>query len=239
MSGHSKWATTHRQKEANDAVRGKLFSRFSKAISIAVKTGGSDNPDSNLTLRVAIDRARANNMPKDNIDRAIAKGRGSENLEQVVYEGIGPFGTSIIIDAATDNRNRTGQEIKNILERGGGKLAGPNSVAFNFEPYGIVEVSKKDGGEMDLLTLIDLGAIDVEERESIYNVYVKPQDLFDVKTKVEKAGFKVSSFELIQKPKSYQNLSGDEASRFGHFLETVEANDDVQRVFTNANLSDE
>ncbi len=236
MSGHSKWATTHRQKELKDASRGKLFSRLSKAISIAVKTGGSDSPDSNLTLKVAMDRARANNMPKDNIDRAIAKGKGPENLEQVMYEGFGPFGTSVIIDAATDNRNRTSQEIKNLLERGGGKLTGKDSVSFNFQPMGAIIVNKKSDADSDILSLIDLGAVDVEESGDQYNVYVNNHDLFQVKSKIENAGFIVDSFELVQKPKSIQALKDDEKIRFENFLSNLESCDDVQRVFTNAQL---
>lgn len=233
MSGHSKWATTHRQKEANDAVRGKLFSKLSKAITIAVKTGGSDSPDSNLTLRIAIDRARNGNMPKDNIDRAIAKGRGGEALEQLSYEGFGPFGTSLVILVASDNRNRTGQEIKNVLERGGGKLTGLGSVSFNFEPKGLIVVNKKDSSENDILTLIDLGVTDVEEKDGEYFAYVETHDLFEMKSKVEAKGFSVSNFELIQKPKTYQKLTSDQMERFDGFMKNLESHDDVQRVFSN------
>src|SRR3989344_6041026 len=144
MSGHSKWATIHRSKEVKDAKRGNLFAKMGRAISIAVKAGGGPDPSANFKLRVAIEKARAADMPKENIERAIAKASEGGALEEVTYEGFGPGGIGVIVEAATDNKNRTAQEIKNAFERGGGNLAGPGSVSFNFEQKGFLLVKKTD-----------------------------------------------------------------------------------------------
>ncbi len=240
MSGHSHYATTHRQKELKDAVKGKVFSKLARAITIAVKTGGGNNPDSNLSLRVAIEKARQASMPKDNIERAISKGAGGEAMEQVVYEGFGPSGVGVIVDAGTDNRNRTGQEIKNLFDRVGGKMAGPGAVSFNFEHKGMIVVNKKTNPDDDMLVLIDLGAEDVEEMEDGYEVYVKPSELYEVKGKVEQGGFTVTHAELTMKPKTYYTVqSVEEANKIVRFLNTIEDHDDVQKVYTNVDIPQE
>lgn len=234
MSGHSKWSTIKHKKAATDAAKGKLFSRLVKAISIAVKTGGGDNPESNAKLRVAIDAAKAANMPKGNIDRAINKASSEgENLEEVTYEGFGPGGFGVIVEVATDNRNRTGQEIKSIFDKRGGQLAGPGAVSYNFEPKGFLVVKKGDDLDHQMLTLIDLGVEDMEEIDEGIEVYVSPNELYEVKNKIEEKGFGVENAELIQKPKTLQKLEGEKAAKAIDFLEMLDEHDDVQKVFAN------
>lgn len=238
MSGHSHYATIHRQKEAKDAARGNVFSKLARAITIAVKTGGGDDPNSNFKLRVEIDRARAVNMPKDNIERAIARAKvGGEVLEEVSYEGFGPSGISVIVKVATDNRNRTSQEIKNLFERNGGNLAGPGAVAFNFENKGFLLIEKNENPESQILKLIDLGVEDVEETDDGIEVYVIPDKLSEVRNNVEKLGFSVKEMELIMQPKNPQTLRDpNESEKALNFLEALEEHDDVQKVFTNLDI---
>lgn len=143
MSGHSKWSTIKRKKETSDAARGKLFSKLSRAISIAVKTGGGPDPSSNSKLKVAIDAAKSANMPKINTERAISRGGGKDNLEEITYEGFGPLSIGVLVEVTTDNRNRSGQDIKVLFEKGGGRLGGPGSVSHNFESKGLLLVKKK------------------------------------------------------------------------------------------------
>lgn len=241
MSGHSKWSTIKRKKEAEDKARGKLFSKLSRAISVAVKTGGSSDPDLNPKLRMAIEQAKTANMPKDNIERAIKKGEGPEgDLEEFTYEGFGPSGIGVIVEVATDNRNRTAQEIKNIFERGGGSLAGPGAVSFNFEPKGLLVVEKKGSIEEMMLNLIDIGAEDVEETDDGVEVYVKPSDLSRIRDEIQKKGYKVVSTDLFQKPKSTQRMTEEkDAKRILKLLDSLEDHDDVQNVFANVDVPEE
>lgn len=239
MSGHSKWQTIRRKKESEDIKRGKLFSKLSRAVSVAVKTGGGSDPDTNYKLRIAIDKAREANMPKENIERAVSKGSGEgEGLVEATYEGFGPEGVGVMVEVATDNRNRTSQEIKNIFERGGGNLSGPGSVSFNFVPKGVIVVESNGNKEDLMLDLIDLGVEDVEEEEGFVEAYSSPASLHDLKEKITKKGYKVTSTELVQKPKSLQPI-GDEkkAKRVISFLESLEDQDDVQKVFANADIA--
>lgn len=236
MSGHSHYAQIHRQKGLNDAKRGNLFSKLARAISIAVKTGGS-NPDANLKLKVAIEKAHAASMPKDNVERAIAKGAGSgEALEEINYEGFGPSGIAVIVEAATDNKNRTAQEIKNLFERGGGSLAGPGAVSFNFEPKGYLFVKKNGDAEAEMLSIIDMGAEDVTEVEDGIEVYVEPAKLSETRKKFEQAGLEISETELTMKPKNLVDLDDSAKEKVMNFLDSLEGHDDIQKVFTNANL---
>lgn len=237
MSGHSKWSTIKRQKEATDAKRGQLFSKLSRAISIAAKQGGA-SPDTNLRLRVAIEQAKAANMPKENIERVLKQVQEkSQSLEEALYEGYGPGGVAILVEAATDNKNRTTQEIKNILERSGGSLGTPGSVAFQFEQKGLILVDKGESAQERMLKLIDLGAQDLEEVEDGIEVYTKPGEVFALKEKFEKEGISVRSAELIYNPKTAVSLGAQDIT--GKVLKLVEALDgheDVQRVYTNADL---
>jgi len=239
MSGHSHYATIKRQKEVKDSAKGKIFSKLGKAISIAVKAGGGTDPEANYKLRMAIDAARSANMPKVNIDRAITKGSGEvDNIEEVAYEGFGPGGIAIIVQAATDNRNRTGQEIKNIFEKGGGNLAGPGSVSFNFEPKGFLLVQKENNLEEQMFKLIDCGAEDIEETGDGLEIFTNYNDLAKVKKEVEIAGLTIRSFSLVQKPKNLMQIQdGHTASKALALLEKFEDLDDVQEVYSNIDIS--
>lgn len=236
MSGHSHWATTKRAKGAKDAARGKLFSKLAKSISLAAKSGS--DPDANPRLRMAITEAKNANMPKDNIERAIARAsRKDVQLEELTYEGFGPDGVNIIVEAASDNRNRTAQEIKNIFEKSGGTMAGPGSVSFNFEPAGYIVVEKIPDPQDEVLKIIDLGVEEVEETSDVIEVFVPPSDVATVKESIEKLGYKVKSIDLIKKPKNYMFISdNDSVKKVMALLENLEEHDDVQKVFTNADI---
>ena len=241
MSGHSHYATIKRQKGLKDAAKGQIFSKLAKAIQIAVKAGGGGDPDANYKLRMAVDTARAANMPKDNIERAISRAASSsESYDEVSYEGFGPGGIGVIIDVATDNRNRTSQEIKNLFERGGGSLAGPGAVSFNFELKGLLTVKKEGNAEELMLKLIDAGVEDMEEQDDAIEVYVQPDKLTEVRDKLSEMGLTILSFELVKKPKSLQQVgSSQEAQKIFAFLDTLESHDDVQKVYTNIDIPEE
>lgn len=233
MSGHSHYATTKRQKEIKDNARGKVFSKLARRITIAAKEGG-ENPDSNFKLRIAIDKAKAASMPKENIDRAISKSKGGEAYAEELYEGFGPGGVSVLVEVATDNKNRTNSEIKNIFEKSGGKMAGPGAVSFNFKQEGFLLVKKEESADDQMLRLIDLGVEDVNEQGDSLEVFVAPALFSAVQKKLVDNGFTVLSSELVFRPLNSQNVSADKVDQFNSFLETLEENDDVQKVFTNA-----
>ena len=235
MSGHSHFATIKRQKESKDAARGNLFSKLSKMIQIAIKSGGSPNPETNFKLRVAIDKAKSMNMPKDNIERVLrSAAEKMENIEEITYEGYGPEGISVIVEAATDNKNRTAQEIKSLFDKAGGNLGGPGSVAFNFDNKGYLLIKKNENPDNQILSLIDIGVEDVEDSGGELEVFVLPESLREVRDKIEKMGFEIVKTELRMEPKNYIELA-DEAKKGKaiRFLESLEDHDDVQRVFTN------
>lgn len=236
MSGHSHFATIKRQKAANDAVKGNLFSKLARNIMLAAK-GGAD-PDMNFKLRVEIDKARAASMPKENIDRAISKATSeAANLTEIAYEGFGPGGIAVIVQAATDNKNRTAQEIKNIFDKAGGNVAGPGAVSFNFENKGYLRLKKAADPESQMLQIIDLGVEDVNEAEDGIEVYVSPDKLREVRKSFETAGIEISETELVMKPKNFQEITDPAmAGKCAKFLETIEAHDDVQKVFTNLDI---
>jgi len=235
MSGHSHFSTIKRQKEANDAAKGKVFSKMGRAISIAVKEGGGGDPDSNFKLRIAVEAARAANMPKANIERAIENAAAVGDSEQIMYEGFGPGGIQVMAEVSTDNRNRTAQEMKNVFEKNGGNMGGVGSVSFNFEPKGLIFVAPKNNKDEDMLLLIDLGAEDVVDAPDGIEIYVAPTKLFEEKKKFEDAGFSVISAELVQKPKTTMEIT-DAAQRekISNFIEALDDNEDIQKVYTNA-----
>lgn len=240
MSGHSKWSTIKRKKEATDQARGKVFSKLSRAISIAIKTGGGANPDSNYKLRMAIDAARAENMPKVNIDRVLAKADEGGEINEIMYEGFGPESVGIVIETATDNKNRTAQEMKGLFDRAGGSMGGPGSVSYNFVQKGYLLVEKQGNPEEQELALIDLGVDDVEESNEGIETYTDPTKVFSTKEALEKNGFTVTRAELIMKPKLFQMVSDEQkAQKIINLLETLENHDDVQKVYSNLDLSDE
>lgn len=235
MSGHSKWSTIKRAKGVKDAARGKLFSKLSRQITIAVKEGGGPDPDANARLRLAIDTARAANMPKDNIERAINKSSGEGvTLTEVLYEGFGPGGVAVMIHVTTDNKNRTAQEINNMLEHSGGSLAGPNAVAFNFISRGYLFIEKKGSMDDMLLSLIDLGVEDYQEDPDGVELFTEPQLLFQTKQALEANGFIVKESSLIKKPTTTVELSEKDSEKLLNLVEQLEDHDDVDSVFVNA-----
>jgi len=241
MSGHSKWSTIHRQKEVADAKRGQVFTKLAKAIIVAVSAGGGvTDPEQNFRLRLAIEKAKGFNMPKDNIERAIARGAGrggGEAIEEVVYEGYGPGGVAVVIEAVTDNRQRTGQMIKNVFDRGGGSLAGPGAVSFQFEKNGLLILSKPQNIEEAILKIIDLGVDDVQEADDALEVYTKLENLEEMRKKIESAGFRVSSFEPVLRPKTVVPIANrEQAQKILSFLEKLEEQDDVQKVYANFDI---
>ena len=206
MSGHSHYATIKRQKATNDAAKGNLFSKMARAIMIAAKNGA--DPDMNFRLRFEIDKARAISMPKENIDRAIAKATtDAANLEEITYEGFGPGGFGVMVEVMSDNKNRTAQEIKNVFERGGGSLAGPNAVAFNFESKGFMLIKKNADPDAQTLQLIDAGAEDIQDSPDGLEVYVASEMLGQIHKKLVEGGFEVTETELQMKPKNFQAVT--------------------------------
>lgn len=235
MSGHSHFSTIKRQKAANDAVRGNLFSKMARSIMIAAKSGA--DPSMNFKLRFEIDKARAVSMPKENIERAIAKATSeSTNLEEVVYEGFGLGGVSIIVEAATDNKNRSVQEIKNTFEKGGGNMAGVGSVAFNFVKTGFMLIKKRENIDKDILTLIDAGAEDVNDTAFGIEVYVSPDKFGEVRTNILTSGFEIIEMELLMKPLNLIKLNSEDREKTIKLIENLENLDDVNKVFTNLDV---
>lgn len=236
MSGHSHYSTIKRAKEANDAAKGKIFSKHAKNIALAIKAGGGADPELNSKLRFAIDQAKANNMPKANIDRILERAAEVGNLEEVVYEGYGPGGIAVLVLAATDNKNRTAQEVKNLFEKEGGSLASPGSVTYNFDKRGMIIVKKGEDKDSQILKLIDLGAEDIEEEGNDLEVYTSYEKLADIKDILIREGFSVESFEIVMKPKSMLVISMDKTKKAFNLLTSLEDHDDVQSVFTNMDV---
>ena len=239
MSGHSHYATIKRQKATNDAAKGNLFSKMARAIMIAAKSGA--DPDMNFRLRFEIDKARAISMPKENIERAIAKAvTEAANLEEITYEGFGPGGFGVMVEVMSDNKNRTAQEIKNVFERGGGNLAGPNAVAFNFESKGFMLIRKAVDPDTQMLQLIDAGAEDIEDSSDGFEIYVALDKLSQIHKKLVENGFEVAEAELQMKPKNFQTIDNPgDAAKAIKFLDDLESLDDVQKVFSNLDIPDE
>lgn len=244
MSGHSKWSTIKRQKGANDAKRGQIFTKLSKVITLAVTQGGGvGDPDSNFKLRLAVEAARAANMPKENIERAISRASGKQdaNLEEATYEGFGPGGFSIIVETLTDNKQRTVAEVKNIFNKNGGSLGSEGSVAYQFEKKGAITVTK-DGKTLDDIFLLaaDSGAEDVEDAGEEVLVYSKPEDLAKSRSSLIDQGLTVTGAELIYKPIVMNEISDKEsAEKALSFLDKMESLDDVQKVYANVDIPDE
>ena len=245
MSGHSKWSTIKHQKGAADAKRGVLFTKLSREISLAVRDGGGADPDMNFKLRLALDRAKSNNMPQDSISRAVKRGSGEgsdgESLEQVTYEGYGPGGGAILLQAVTTNRNRTAAEVRSAFNRGGGNLGESGCVAWNFELRGVVTVDIEDEERAEELGLlaIDAGAEDIQIDEGVLEIYSPIESLQDVQKSVAAENVSVRSAELSMVPKTTIELADKEAEQTLRLLDTLEELDDIQKAFTNADFSPE
>ena len=241
MSGHSKWSSIKHKKGAADAKRGQLFSKLSRAIMVAAKEGGPD-PDANLALQNAIEKARSYSMPKDNIERAIAKGSGADadgsSYETVVYEGYGPDGVAVLVEAVTDNRNRTASEVRHAFTKYGGNLGTTGAVAWQFERRGVVLVDSEGVDEDTLVTAAaDAGADDVELDGSSFVVTSAPEFLTTVRASLEGAGFAVESVELAMVPKTtVAVLDESTARRIVNLVEGLEDTEDVQDVYANFDI---
>ena len=244
MSGHSKWSSIKHKKGAADAKRGKLFSKLSRAIIVAAKEGGGD-PANNLALQNAIEKARSYSMPKDNIDRAIAKGSGegqdAASFETVVYEGYGPEGVAVIVEALTDNRNRTASDVRHAFTKHGGSLGATGAVAWQFERRGVVVVPSEGVDEDELLlAAADAGADDVERDGDVFQVTSAPEALAAVREAVEAAGFTVDSAELAMVPKNTVAVDDEsKAKQVMRLIDALEDNDDVQEVFANFDIPEQ
>jgi YebC/PmpR family DNA-binding regulatory protein len=242
VSGHSKWATIKRKKGAADARRGQLFSKLSRAIIVAAKEGGAD-PESNATLAAAIQKARDNSMPKDNIERAIQRGAGSgdgEAYEAIVYEGYGPGGVAILCLILTDNRNRTASDVRYIFAKHGGSLAGPGSVAWQFDRKGVVVIDREGVDEDALMELaLESGAEDIAEDGEQWQVTTDPADLASVRRALEDAGVAYASADLALVPKTTVQPTEKEARQLLRLVDALEENDDIQEVVANFDISEE
>lgn len=244
MSGHSKWAQIKRQKGVADKRRGQTFTKLSNAITIAVREGGGiTDPEQNFRLRLAIEKARHINMPKENIERALHRAAGKqagEALEEVTYEGFGPFGVAVMVDAATDNKQRTSAEIKNVFEKNGGTMGSLGTVSYQFQKIGLITVKKKETLVDDIfLTAADAGAADVEEAGDVVFVYTSPEQLSLVKNALLAQKMAIEGFELIRKPLTAVTITEKEqVVKIIHFLEKLEELDDVQKVYANADIPD-
>lgn len=245
MSGHSKWSTIKRAKGAADARRGTTFTKLASVITIAAKLGGSDDPDSNPRLRLAIEKARSVNMPKENIKRALDRGLGhlpGQSFEEVIYEGFGPGKVAFIIEGVTDNKLRTTAEIKNLFERSGGALGAHGSVLYMFEKKGLIRVkSKGNGTEDEELEIIDLGADDVEEFEEdgigFYMITSDSSALHNMSTNLTQNGYKVESADIVFEPTITCEITDKTiAEKVIEFSEKLEDNDDIHKVYSNLEI---
>jgi YebC/PmpR family DNA-binding regulatory protein len=240
MSGHSKWASIKHKKAATDAKRGQLFTKLARAIAVAAREGGGD-PEANFTLAAAIEKARSYSMPKDNIQRAIDRGTGAgggdEQIERVVYEGYGPGGAAVLVETLTDNRNRTGSEVRNAFDKAGGSLGEPGSVAWQFEKKGVVLVDAGRYGEEDLLAAIDAGADDVATDDDVLKVTAAPARLAAIRAALTDDGVEIESSQLAMEPNAVVEVAGGvEARALLRLMEALDDHDDVEAVHANFDI---
>jgi YebC/PmpR family DNA-binding regulatory protein len=242
MAGHSKWASIKHKKKATDAKRGALFTKLTRAITVAAREGGGD-PDGNPALVLAIQKAKDASMPKDNIERAIAKGTGADQdadaFEAIVYEGYGPGGVAVLVEALTDNRNRTSSDVRHAFSKHGGNLGEPGSVNWIFEKKGQIVVDASRYGEDDLMAAVDAGAEDVAEDGDVLEVVTGPTDLAAVRGALEEAGVELQSAELVMRPTNRIEIEEGQAASLMRLLDTLEDNDDVQAVHANFDVDAE
>lgn len=241
MSGHSKWAQIKRKKGVADVKKGAMFTRLGREISIAAREGGGD-PNSNFVLRLAVDKARGQNMPKENIERAIKRGTGelSEGgqLEDVMYEGYGPGGSALLVQVLTDNRNRAASDVRHLFTHGGGTLAASNAVAWMFEKKGVVTIEGvKNADELEL-ELIDAGEDDFKADGNVLEVYCAPDRLRALRESLEKRKIAMASAELAWIAKSPAQVNDDQAVQTMKLMELLEEHDDVQKVYSNLDITD-
>ncbi len=242
MSGHSKWATIKHKKGALDAKRGALFTKLIKEITVAARNGGG-NPDANPRLRTALVKAKEANMPSDNIERAIKKGTGElpgVTYEEVIYEGYGPGGVAILIEALTDNKNRTTAEIRSVLEKKGGNMSGAGSVAWQFAKKGFIIVKKESADEEKLMSIVlDAGASDFISDKDSYEITTELHDFEKVKKALGDAKIPIGAAEITMIPSATVKLAGNEAKNVLGLVESLEEHEDVQHVYANFDIPDE
>ena len=244
MSGHSKWSTIKRAKGAADAKRGQLFTKLTRDIALAVRQGSSPDPDINYRLRLAIDKARADNMPMDTIERSISRAAGGgdsdEQLDEVTYEGYGPGGAAIMLQAVTPNRNRTASEVRSTFTKGGGNLGEAGCVAWNFESKGVITLDVQDDRAEEIALLaIDASAEDVKVEDGYLEIYTQPEDLEAVRKELEGQEVQTSSAEISMVPKSVVSLGLKEAGQTLKLLDSLEDLGDIQKVYSNADFPEE
>ena len=244
MAGHSKWKNIQRRKGAQDAKRGKIFMRHAKDIYTAAKQGGGDEA-MNPALRLAIEKAKADNMPNDNIERNIKKATGTldgKNFEEITYEGYGPAGVAIIVHALTDNKNRTAGEVRHAFSKNGGNLGESGSVAFMFDRKGIV-IIHNDNGEIDedemTLEALEAGADDILIHEGVFEIVTSPENFSDVVAYFTEKDFDIADSELTLIPQNYSPVSGEDAEKLQQLIDALEDNEDVQEVYHNIDESNE
>jgi YebC/PmpR family DNA-binding regulatory protein len=236
MSGHSKWHSIKHKKAVVDARRGQQFTKLARAITVAAREGGGD-PDGNPALALAIQKARDASMPKDNIERAIGKGTGegvdADRIETVLYEGYGPGGVALLIEALTDNRNRTGADVRHLLAKHGGNLGEPGSVSYLFQKQGVIVVDASRYDEEDLIPAIDAGALDIAVDEDVFEVITEPVDLVAVRDALGAADIDIESADLVQRPMSRVPVEETDATRLIRLIDALEESDDVTSVNAN------
>jgi YebC/PmpR family DNA-binding regulatory protein len=241
MSGHSKWHTIKHKKGALDAKRGKLFTKLIREMTIAARIGGGD-PDSNPRLRTAVDKAKASNMPADNITRAIKKGTGElegQTYEDMILEGYGPGGVAILVEGSTDNRNRTVSEIRHIFTKHGGNLGGAGSVAYMFKPKAVISIAAEKTTEEKLMEVaLDAGADDIVSEAQGFTVYCTPHDFEAVRAAIKKAGIEPDEAEIKKLAENNIALEGTKAQQLLKLVEALDAHDDVQNVWDNSDISE-
>ncbi len=242
MAGHSKWANIKHRKARQDAKKGKEWSRCAKAIILAARDGGGD-PDANLTLRYAIDDAKAVNMPKDTIEKAIKKGTGElagGDLETIVYEGYAPGGVAIMVEAVTDNRNRTASEVRHVFDKYGGNLGSSGSVAFVFTARGIILLPKSVGDEEQVMELaLEAGAEDVSDEDDFWQLTTEPGNLNDVREALIAQGIEIESASISMIPSNTVACEGDDAKKVLNLIESLDEIDDVQNIHANFDIPDD
>jgi YebC/PmpR family DNA-binding regulatory protein len=237
MSGHSKWASIKHKKAIVDSRRGAQFTKLARAITVAARDGGGD-PDANAALENAVQKAKASSMPKDNIERAIAKGTGAgadaESLESILYEGYGPGGVALLVETVTDNRNRTGADVKHLFVRHGGSLGEPGSVGYLFDKKGVILIDASRYSEDDLLVAIEAGAEDISAEDGLHEVITGLQDFAAVRQALEGAGIELDSAELLYRPSSLVEIQHEgQVTKLMRLIDALEDNDDVGAVHAN------
>ncbi len=236
MSGHSKWHSIKHKKAIVDARRGQHFTKLARAITVAAREGGGD-PDGNPALALAVQKARDASMPKDNIERAILKGTGggvdADQFENVLYEGYGPGGVALLIEALSDNRNRTGADVRHMLSKHGGSLGTPGSVSYLFEKRGVIVVDASRYGEDDLIGAIDAGALDVVLDDDVFEIITEPGALARVRSALEQSGVEFESADVEQRPSTRVTLAEEDAGRLLRLIDALEESDDVGAVHAN------